>query len=99
MNTDIHATFQPLIFSTGAQKSKTVTIESGIAANCIKGMRLPLLFLLLSDIEAISGSVTASNTLERAVIRPKTVKNPPMTSPGVMYWSAPFSLISACVGR
>ena len=87
-----------LIDSTGAQNSRTVTTESGIAASCIKGMRLPRLFLLLSDIEAISGSVTASNTRESAVIRPRMVRNPPMTRPGTMYCCAPPS-ISACVGR
>ena len=44
MNTEIHATFMPLIALTGAQKSSTVTTDSGIAAFCIKGILLPRLF-------------------------------------------------------
>lgn len=97
-NTDIHAMLMPLIFSTGAQKRSTVTIASGIAANCMNGMRRPLLFLLLSDMDAIHGSVTASNTRLIAVIRPRIVKNPPITRPGQMYCVAPLE-ISDDVGR
>ncbi len=67
MNTEIHTMFQPLIASTGAQNSSTVTSESGIAAYCIKGMRLPRLLVLRSDRDAINGSVTASNTRDSAV--------------------------------
>ena len=85
MNTEIHATFHELISSTGAQNSSTVTTESGTAAYCINGIRLPRLFLLLSESEAISGSVTASKTLDNAVISPSTVRNPPMIKPGIMY--------------
>ncbi len=39
----------------------------------MKGIRLPSLFLQLSDILAIQGSVTASTTLPQAVMRPMTV--------------------------
>ena len=90
--------FQELIALIGAQNSSTVTTDSGIAAYCMKGIRLPRGFLLRSESEAIHGSVIASKILDRAVIRPSTVKKPPMTRPGTMYWIAPFS-ISTCVGR
>ncbi len=98
MNTEIHTMFQPLIASTGAQNSSTVTSESGIAAYCIKGMRLPRLLVLRSDRDAINGSVTASNTRDSAVIKPSTVKKPPMTRPGTINCTAPL-LMSFCVGR
>ena len=74
-----------LISSTGAQNSNTVTADSGTAAYCMKGMRRPRLFLLRSERDAMSGSVTASNTRDSSVMRPSTVKNPPMMSPGVIY--------------
>ena len=77
---------------TGAQNSSTVTADSGIAAYCIKGMRLPRGFLLRSESEAIHGSVTASNTRDSAVIRPSTVRKPPITRPGTIYCIAPLSI-------
>ena len=98
MNTEIQATFIPLMALTGAQKSKTVTIESGTAAYCIKGILLPRGFLLRSLIEAISGSVTASKIRLAAVIKPKIVKKPKMIRPGFINCVAPAS-ISLWVGR
>ena len=59
-------------------------IASGIAAIFMKGIRLPFGFLLLSDNEAINGSVTASKIRLKAVIRPKTVMKPPMINPGTI---------------
>lgn len=80
------------------QNIKTVTTANGIAAICINGIRLPLGFLDLSDKEAISGSVTASKILLKAVIKPITVKKPPIASPGIIYWTAPWST-SALIGK
>ena len=82
--TEIHATFHPLIASTGAQNRSTVTTANGTAEYCINGIRRPRLFLLLSESDAIQGSVTASKIRLIAVIRPRMVKNPPMIRPGVM---------------
>ena len=73
------------------QNIKTVTTANGIAAICMNGILRPLGFLLLSDNEAMSGSVTASKTRLKAVIKPITVKNPPIARPGMMYWTAPFA--------
>ena len=78
MNTEIHAMFQPLIMLTGAQNSRTVTTDSGTAAYCMKGIRLPRGFLLRSDREAIHGSVIASK------MRVK-VSRPPTTSVAMPY--------------
>ncbi len=89
----------PLIALTGAQNKSTVTIESGIAAYCINGMRLPLLFLLLSDKLAIKGSVTASKIRLSAVIKPRIVKNPAITRPGLINCVAFRVSMSFCVGR
>ena len=88
----------PLIASTGAQNRRTVTTESGIAAYCMKGMRLPRLLRLLSLRFAIRGSVTASNIRLIAVMSPRIVRKPNMTRPGVMNCFAPSSM-SPCVGR
>ena len=74
----IHKTFQLLTRFSGAQKIKTVTMDNGIAAHFMNGILLPLGFLLLSDKEAISGSVTASKIRLQAVMIPKTVINPPI---------------------
>ena len=59
------------------QNSKHVTTDNGIAAILMNGILLPFGFLLLSDNEAISGSVTASKIRLPAVIIPKTVIKPP----------------------
>ncbi len=82
----------PLMVLTGAENNNTVTTESGTAASCIKGMRLPRLLRLLSDKLAIRGSVTASKILLSAVISPRMVKNPRMTNPGLMNCVAPSSI-------
>ena len=66
------------------QNNKTVTTANGMAANCINGILLPRLFVLLSLKEAISGSVTASKIRLNAVINPMMVKNPPITSQPAM---------------
>ena len=89
----------PLMALTGAQNRSTVTTESGMAAYCMKGMRLPRLLRLRSERLAIRGSVTASNILLSAVMSPRMVKKPRMTSPGWMNCVAPSSVISFCVGR
>ena len=83
---------------TGAQNSRTVTTASGIAAMRMNGIRLPFGFLLRSLSDAMSGSVTASNTRESAVMRPSTVRMPAMTRPDGMNWIAP-SFKSPDVGR
>ena len=98
MKIETHATFQPLMACTGAQNSSTVTSESGMAAYCMNGMRRPRGFLLRSEREAISGSVTASKMRETAVIRPRMVSTPKMIKPGLMNCVAPDS-ISPLVGR
>ena len=75
------AIFIELMASTGAQKTTTVTTANGTAALCMKGNRRPFGLLLLSEREAIQGSVTASNILQIKVIRPSTVRTPPITRP------------------
>ena len=67
------------------QNTKTVTMARGRAEYCINGVLLPLGFLLLSDKEAISGSVIASKTRPKAEMSPRTVIKPPMTQPGMIY--------------
>ena len=67
------------------QNIKTVTAANGMAAICINGIRRPRGFLDLSDNEAIRGSVTASKIRLKAVIKPMTVKKPPIAKPGMMY--------------
>ena len=99
MKMEIQAMLALLMPLTGAQNNKTVTTANGTAAICMKGILLPLLFLLLSDNEAINGSVTASKIRLNAVIKPRTVKKPPITRPGMMYWIAPNSVTSLLVGR
>ena len=94
----IQAMFQPEIWLIGAQKTRTVMTAKGMADHCMKGMRRPRLFFERSESEATSGSVTASKTRQRAVIRPRTVRNPPMTRPGTIKRSAPASM-SPLVGR
>ena len=78
--------------------TQLVVTANGTAAYCINGILRPRLFLDLSDIVAIKGSVTASNTLLKAVINPRTVKNPPIIKPGVIYLIAPLST-SPLVGK
>ena len=80
------------------QNIKTVITAKGIAATCINGILLPRGFFDLSDKDAISGSVTASKIRLRAVIKPSTVMNPPITRPGTMYFVAPAAA-SPDVGR
>ena len=90
--------FMPSPSPQSGQNTKTVTMARGKAASCINGFLLPLGFLLLSDNEAISGSVTASKTRPKAEINPRTVMKPPMTRPGIIYFVAPPT-ISPPVGK
>ena len=94
MNTETQTTFFGLVPLTGAQKSSTVTTDSGIAAICIKGMRLPRRLLQRSLRLAISGSVTASKMRLAAVISPRMVRTPNTIKPGLMNWIAPSSIFS-----
>ena len=73
--------FTPEISLTGAQKTSTVTAAKGIAIRRMNGIRRPLGFCDLSDMFAIIGSVTASNTLPRAAMPPMTVAIPKITRP------------------
>ena len=70
-----------LMASTGAKKTSTVTMAKGMAAFCMKGILRPLGFLLLSEREAIQGSVTASKIRQTKVIMPRTVSTPKTTRP------------------
>ena len=79
--TRIQAMLIPLIRSTGAQKTSTVTIAKGTAAIFIKGILLPAGLLLRSERVAIKGSVIASKILHMNVISPRTVRRPKTTSP------------------
>ena len=78
----------PSYLPKSTQNNKHVTMDNGIAAILMNGILLPFGFLLLSDKEAISGSVTASKIRLVAVIMPKTVIKPP-NKPGTKYGIAP----------
>ena len=67
----------------GRMNISAVISANGIAAIRMNGIRLPFGFFERSDIPAISGSVTASNTRPKAVIRPIMV-SPRKTFPCVM---------------
>ena len=70
-----------LFSSTGAKKTRTVTIAKGTAARFIKGIRRPFGFLLRSEREAIHGSVTASKMRQMKVMSPRIVSTPKMIRP------------------
>ena len=59
---------------TGQQKISTVTAANGIAEYLMNGILLPRWLVQLSDMFAISGSVTASTILPHAVMIPITVR-------------------------
>ena len=84
MNTETQTTFFELMPLTGAQKSRTVTAASGIAAICMNGIRRPHLLLQRSLRLAIRGSVTASKMRLAAVISPRIVRTPNTIRPGLM---------------
>lgn len=66
---DNHATFNPSLLNV-AQNTNTVTTANGNAAHLKNGILFPFFALQLSEKFAIIGSVTASNTLPNAVIKP-----------------------------
>ena len=66
---------------TGDQKVKMQQSANGTAAIRMKGIRRPSFDLHLSDADATSGSVIASNTRPNAVIAPRIVRIPKITRP------------------
>ena len=83
------------ILLTGAQNTRTVIAAKGTAIFCINGILRPLGFVDRSDIFAIMGSVTASNTLPSAAIPPITVAIPSITRPCGMNRVCPAAMESA----
>ncbi len=66
---------------TGDQNVSMQLNAKGIAAARMKGMRRPAFDLQRSDMEAMIGSVTASNRRPKAVMPPSTVSMPSTTRP------------------
>ena len=81
ITTNKNAAFTHDVPFTGDQKVRMQHRAKGIAAARMKGMRRPSFDLHLSDADATSGSVIASNTRPNAVIAPRIVRIPKITRP------------------
>ena len=91
MNTAIHTALRALTRASGTKNSSSAHKPNGMAAFFIIGMRLPSLWRLLSELAAISGSVTASMTWPMALIMPMIVRTPSTSRPCGMRLGMPDS--------
>ena len=92
MNAAIQTALSILTEFIGTKNISRAQRPNGIAAFCIMGILLPFLFLLLSELAAIRGSVTASIICPTAFIRPITVSTPRMILPWGIRFGIPDSL-------